>query len=177
MILPNVEINHILYATDLSKNAYHALAYAVSLADHYRARLSLIHVIEEVPDLDKKVVGYISGERWEEIKRGQEADARTTLTGKLLKGRGAFRAVLGQINEDVRAGITEPRFETGDILVERGNPVEQILAQAEAANADLIVMGTHGHGTFKDAMMGSTARRVLKRSKIPVMVIRLPEKN
>jgi nucleotide-binding universal stress UspA family protein len=53
--------------------------------------------------------------------------------------------------------------------------VEQILAQADAAQADLIVMGTHGQGTFKDAMMGSTARRVLRRSKIPVLVIRLPE--
>jgi len=112
LTIPRVEINKILYATDLSENAHHALAYAVSLADRYRARLSLIHVIEE---------------------------------------------------------------ETGDILVERGNPVEQILAQAEATHADLIVMGTHGQGTFKDAMMGSTARRVLRRSRIPVLVIRLPE--
>lgn len=174
MIIPRVEINKILYATDLSKNAHHALAYAVSMADRYRARLSLIHVIEDVPDLDEKIIGYISAERWEEIKRGHEADARATLTGK-LKGRGAFKAILGQISEDVRAGLTEPRFETGDILVERGNPVEQILAQAEATHADLIVMGTHGQGTLKDAMMGSTARRVLRRSKIPVLVIRLPE--
>jgi nucleotide-binding universal stress UspA family protein len=36
-------------------------------------------------------------------------------------------------------------------------------------------MGTHGHGTLADAMMGSTARRVLRRSKKPVLVVRLPE--
>jgi len=172
--ISRVEISNILYATDLSENAHHALAYAVSMADHYRARLSLIHVIEEVPDLDEKVIGYISAKRWEEIKQGHEADARASLTGK-LKGRGPFKAILGQINEDARAELTKPRFETGNILVERGNPVEQILAQADATNADLIVMGTHGQGTFKDAMMGSTARRVLRRSKIPVLVIRLPE--
>jgi nucleotide-binding universal stress UspA family protein len=173
LIIPKVEISNILYATDLSENAHHALVYAVSMAEQYRARLSLIHVLEEVPDLDERVIGYISGERWEEIKQKHEADARTTLTGK-LKGRGAFKAVLGQINEDVRAGLAEPRFETGDILVERGNPVEQILARAEAIPADLIVMGTHGQGTLKDAVMGSTARRVLRRSTIPVLVIRLP---
>ena len=174
MSIPTVEISNILYATDLSENAHHALAYAVSMAEQYRARLSLIHVLEEVLDLDEKVVGYISGERWEEIKKGHEAEARITLTGK-LKGRNTFKAVLGQINEDVRAGITEPRFETGDILVERGNPVVEILEAAMATHADLIVLGTHGQGTFKDAMMGSTARRVLRRSKIPVLVIRLPE--
>jgi nucleotide-binding universal stress UspA family protein len=37
------------------------------------------------------------------------------------------------------------------------------------------VMGTHGHGTLADVMMGSTARRVLRRSRKPVLVVRLPE--
>jgi nucleotide-binding universal stress UspA family protein len=174
VVIPTVDIKRILYATDLSENAHHALAYAVSLAEQYRARLSLIHVLEDISDLDDKVIGYISSERWEEIKRGHEDEARATLTGK-LRGRGAVKAVLGQLSEDVRAGIDQPRFESGDILVVRGNPVEQILEQAEATEADLIVMGTHGHGTFADAMMGSTARRVLRRSTIPVLVIRLPK--
>ena len=66
--------------------------------------------------------------------------------------------------------------EYGEILVERGNTVAQILTQAEAIQADLIVMGTYGQGTFKDAMMGSTVRRVLRRSRIPVLVIRLSKK-
>jgi nucleotide-binding universal stress UspA family protein len=38
-------------------------------------------------------------------------------------------------------------------------------------------MGTHGHGTLADAMMGSTARRVLRRSAKPVLVVRLPEED
>ncbi len=174
MSIPTVEINKILYATDLSENAHHALAYAVSLAEQYRARLSLIHVLEDTSDLDEKVIGYISRDHWDEIKKGHETEARTTLTGK-LRGRGAFAAVLGQINENVRAGIPEPRFKTGDILVMRGNPVEEIIEQSQMIGADLLVMGTHGQGTLKDAMMGSTARRILRRSKIPVLVVRLPK--
>jgi nucleotide-binding universal stress UspA family protein len=39
----------------------------------------------------------------------------------------------------------------------------------------MIVMGTHGYGVFKDALMGGTARRVVRRSPVPVMVVRLPD--
>jgi nucleotide-binding universal stress UspA family protein len=35
-------------------------------------------------------------------------------------------------------------------------------------------MGTHGQGTLADAMLGSTAQRVLRRSPVPVLVVRLP---
>jgi len=62
-------------------------------------------------------------------------------------------------------------------IVVRGNPVEEILKYSEEKNCDLIVMGIHGHGTLVDAMMGSTARRVLRRSKKPVLVVRLPEED
>ena len=64
-----------------------------------------------------------------------------------------------------------------EILVERGNPVEVILRVAKEKSCDLIVMGTHGRGSLADAMMGSTARRVIRRSVKPVLVVRLPEEN
>jgi nucleotide-binding universal stress UspA family protein len=56
MIIP--EIKKILYATDLSKNARYAFAYAVSLANLYDAKIILLHVLPEVPELvDKHVIG------------------------------------------------------------------------------------------------------------------------
>src|SRR5205085_4610498 len=41
-------LGHVLFATDLSSTAIHALPYAVALAVDYRARLTLVHVVEEV---------------------------------------------------------------------------------------------------------------------------------
>ena len=61
-----------------------------------------------------------------------------------------------------------------EILVQKGDPVAHILATAESMSCDLIVMGSHGYGTLKDAMMGGTARRVLRRAKVPVLLVRLP---
>ena len=175
MILPKVDIKRILYATDLSENARHAFAYAVSLANRYGAAITLLHVLTEVSEsLDKKVIGYISAERWEAIKKQQYQEAKETLTGK-KRDYVPIREVLGQFCEDVRSSHEDQDFIADEILVTRGNPVDQILAQAEERKCDLIVMGSQGHGILEDAMIGSTARRIIRRSKKPVLVVRLPE--
>ncbi len=175
MKLPKVEVKKILYATDLSENARYAFAYAVSLADLYGASITFIHVLPEVPDLlDKSVIGYISEERWEEIKSQNVDEAREALIGK-RRDHLVIKDALQQFSENVKENHEGNAFVTDDIIVERGNPVEQILKQAEEKNCDLIVMGTHGHGTLADVMMGSTARRVLRRSTKPVLVVRLPK--
>ena len=175
MKLPKVEVKKILYATDLSESARYAFAYAVSLADLYNAGITMIHVLPEVPDiLDKNVIGYISADRWEEIKSQNVDETKDVLIGK-RRDHLAIREALHQFSENVKDSHASKGFATDDIVVVRGNPVEQILTQAEETSCDLIVMGTHGHGTLADTMMGSTARRVLRRSTKPVLVVRLPD--
>ncbi len=177
MILPKVEIKRILYATDLSENARHAFSYAVSLANLYGASITLLHVLSEVSEMvDKGVIGYISAEHWEAIKKQHYQEAKETLTGK-KRDYVPIREVLGQFCEDVRSSHEAQDFIADEILVTRGNPVDDILAQAEERNCDLIVMGTQGHGILEDALIGSTARRVIRRSKKPVLVVRLPDED
>jgi nucleotide-binding universal stress UspA family protein len=177
MIVPKVEVKKILYATDLSESARYAFAYAVSLANLYGAGITFLHVIEEVPEtLDASVVGYISADRWEEIKERHIQEAKKSLSGKIrVRHDVAIKEALDQFGEDVKAHKEGEAFVTDEVLVKMGNPVEQIIEQAEERNCDLIVMGTHGHGKLADAIIGSTARRVLHKSKKPVLVVRLPE--
>ena len=175
MILPKVDIKKILYATDLSENARHAFAYAVSLANLYGATITLLHVLEEIPaSLDSSVLGYISSERWEEIKKQHYQEAKETLTRK-KREYVPIREVLDQFCENAKSSHENHDFITDEILVTKGNPADEILTQAEKRNCDLIVMGTQGHGILEDALLGSIARRVIRRSKKPVLVVRLPE--
>lgn len=175
MKLPQVKIKKILYSTDLSESARYAFAYAVSLANLYGAKITLLHVLPEVPDvLDHHVVGYIDADRWKEIKQTHYNEAREALIGK-RRDHVVIGEVLHQFTQDAKQAKTGEDFDTDEIVIERGNPVEQILKQAEERNSDLIVMGTHGHGTLADVMLGSTARRVVRRSLKPVLVVRLPE--
>ncbi len=174
MILPEVSIQKILYATDLSQAAKPAFAYAASMAARYDAGLVIVHVLEEKPDLDEKIIGYVRAEQWEKIKRRNEDEARAALIGK-VSHRALIGEVLDRFAQDARQEMEEISFRTEGIFVVRGNPVEQILLQSAEHGCDMIVMGTHGDRTLADAMIGSTARRVVRRSRIPVLVVRLPE--
>jgi nucleotide-binding universal stress UspA family protein len=172
MKLPKVEIKKILYTTDLSENALFAFSYAKSLSDLYGAKIILLHLLPEVPELmDKHVIGYIETDRWEEIKARHFDEAKEALIGK-RRDHLVVKDVLHQFSENATSGED---VDSDDIIVKRGNPVEEIINKSKELNCDLIVMGTHGHGTLEDAMIGSTARRVIRRSTIPVLVVRLPE--
>jgi len=173
MNIPYIQFKKILYTTDLSDSALKAFAYAISLAAKYDAGITMLHVLEEQADLDQKIIGYIDSAQWEEIKQQHESEARQALIGKRRDDM-AIRNVLDQFCENSQTDQQVPEFVVDDVIVRRGNPVQKILDVAEENGIDLIVMGSHGHGTFADAMMGSTARRVVRRSAVPVLVVRLP---
>lgn len=53
-----------------------------------------------------------------------------------------------------------------------GKAFHEIVTAAKQANADLIVIATHGHTGFKHVMLGSTAERVVRHAPCPVLVVR-----
>lgn len=174
MALPKVHIKRILYATDLSENAKHAFAYAVSLANLYEAQLVILHVLTEEADLEEKLVGYVGSEQWEKIRAQQLEDARNALIGKQKQSE-TIRRVLNHFCNCATQEFDGQGVIKDETLIKSGDPVEQIIAQTDAAACDMIVMGSHGQGTLVDKMIGSTAEKVLRRSKVPVMMVRSPK--
>lgn len=171
----DINIKKILYATDLSNNARHVFSYAVSLAVKYSASITMLHVVHEVPLLaDSSIAGYIDADRWEQIKKHHLEEARNALIGK-RKEHLAIKEVLDQFAENIRRGEGSSSLTLDEVIVEIGNPVELILEVAENRNCDIIVMGKTGQGLIEGALMGSTATRVIRRSKKPVLVIRNPD--
>jgi nucleotide-binding universal stress UspA family protein len=159
------EFTKILYTTDLSDNARHAFGYAVGLANRYNAGVTVLHVLEDLsPSGDSLVVNMIGEKKWSEIREQNEKTVLETMQTRLK----AFC-------DDVSSEFPACQFITDDIIVRIGIPVEEILAQVESGDYDLVVMGAHGRGVLSDTFMGSTSRRVLRRCKTPVLVIRLPE--
>jgi nucleotide-binding universal stress UspA family protein len=51
---------------------------------------------------------------------------------------------------------------------------EAIVAEAEEQHADMILMVTHGRGAIGEFLWGANTRRVTARTRLPVMVLRLP---
>ena len=60
------------------------------------------------------------------------------------------------------------------VEVVRGYPAEVILREAEKLNCDMIVMGSHGKGIISQTFLGSVSKRVLRRTRKPVVIVPLP---
>ena len=158
------EIRKILYATDLSENARYAFGYAVSLANRYGAGITILHVVESSPSSQSLVTRVIGEEKWKELWKANEAEIIKTIKERLEN-----------FCEEVTREVPECPFITDEIVVKIGNPVDEIMDLVETGDYDLVVVGAHGLGIIGGAMMGSVSRRVVRRSKKPVLVIRHPK--
>jgi nucleotide-binding universal stress UspA family protein len=158
------EIKNILYATDLSKNSAYAFQYAVDLAEHYKAVIHIVHVIEELPPSVKAMVeGYLTHEQMENLAH-QKSNTMEKIRDRLQLFCETFQE---------REPQCELRVASIDIC--EGYPANEILKKAKEKDCDMLVMGTHGKGAISHAFLGSVAERVLRRAKKPVFVIPLPE--
>ncbi|WP_405568271.1 universal stress protein [Polaribacter sp. Asnod6-C07] len=57
-------------------------------------------------------------------------------------------------------------------IIKLQNPHEGILKYADKINADLIVMGSKGHSNFEEILIGSNTEKVVRTSKVPVIVVK-----
>src|SRR4029453_8028489 len=144
------DIKRILVPLDFSTNSRRALDYAAGMARQFDASLHLVHVCE-VPSMmtgsmDAYAIAYTD---WSQ-RIGEESERELVKTASSLKGRKVSTEVLF------------------------GNAARAIVEAAETNAADLIVMGTHGHGAVMHLMMGNVAERVVRTAPCPVMTVREP---
>jgi nucleotide-binding universal stress UspA family protein len=146
-----MQLEKILFATDFSENSEHAFEYALSLARQFNAKLYLVHVINEPVDLRGFYVPHISFEKLEkEIEEGAEKMMQKFCQAKMKD------------------------FSNYESLIVAGIPYEEILKKAESENISLIILGTQGRKGLDHFLFGSTAERVVRSAKCPVMTVRLP---
>jgi len=157
MKIKKAEIKHILYATEFSDNACSVCGYALRLADQFKAKLSIIHVIRE--DLIDLLVFDVG------VDRAAGVEKRFSMKKE------EFQNAKHNIIKKIKVDYELDEIDEENIVVERGNPVKMILAVAEERKCDLIVMGKKGRGSLEDTLMGDTVTRVLNRSNVPVLVV------
>jgi nucleotide-binding universal stress UspA family protein len=140
-------MNKILVATDGSDSAAEATEFGIELAAEHGAELILVHV---VPALDiVPAMGFGVGGAFPHEPSIED------------------RALL----EDAAAIAEEHDVHSTTVLL-AGDTVDEIVAFADSHDVDLIVVGSRGHGTIANALLGSVSRGVLAESKRPVMIVR-----
>lgn len=160
------KIKRILYATDLSENARYAFNYAGDLAHKYNARITIISVLESFSHVsENRVKDIVGDEKWAQLK-----SEHSKVSVEKIKER------VSDFCKEMDGQIDSCSQIVDDIQIAKGISHVEILKTAKDIKADMIILGSHGHNIFQDSLLGSTARRIVKDSIIPVLVIRLPEK-
>lgn len=145
-------IREVLHPTDFSTGAAPAFAMAVEVAHRFAAQLTILHVPAPPVYIGHFGDGYsMSAERLEALRADQELSL-----------------------DQLRARALEAGVRCTAVAIE-GFPSEVIVAQAEARNTDLIVLGTHGRTGLGRLLLGSVAERVLRAAKCPVLTVRQKE--
>ena len=159
------EIQKILYTTDLSDNSAYAFRYAINSAKRHDAKIIILHVLEELPSHVQTTLQYYLDE--EQQKKISEE--------KIAYVKDQIRKRLKIFCEKELKNDPESADRVESIELCEGFPAEMILRKADELNCDAIIMGTHSKGIIANTFLGSTAKRVLRRTRKPVFIIPLPE--
>ncbi len=159
------EIKRILYATDLSDNSAFAFRYAINSALKHDASVIVLHVFEPMSATNRSLIELYL----DEGQRKKIFDERVSETMNRIRKR------LQVLCDKEFLGAAACARKVEAIEVQEGVAAEVILKIADARNCDVIIMGTHGKGIIASTFLGSTAKRVLRRTRKPVFIVPLPE--
>ncbi|MGA3211388.1 MAG: universal stress protein [Terriglobales bacterium] len=147
-----LEIKLILCPIDFSEFSIRAYRHALSLAEHYRAGLVALHIVElwRYPFADYAASAGDYGEFCRSLGEGGNE----------------------QLREFVKKhshGAIQP-----ELVVHQGTAPDCILSLAQSRKVDMIVMGTHGRRGYDRLVLGSVTNRVMRKAPCPVLAICKP---
>jgi len=142
-------MKRIVIATDGSGAAREAVRVGLELAAEQGAKVTFVHV---VPSFDPGPLGIgVPGVSPHRITQADQAP--------LVAAERAAR------EQDVSA----------QSALLKGEPVDEIVTLADSIDADLVVIGSRGHGGLASALLGSVSRGVMHETRRPVVVVRASE--
>jgi len=158
-------IKKILYATGLGAGSPYVFRYALTMARAHHAEISILHVQEPLSAFAQSLVElHITHKHSEEMHTA----ARKTAKAKIEQRLASLCEAEQCQGADGRDLVTEIRTIEGQLA-------DTILDAAADSGSDLIVLGSHRHTVLGEALVGSTANKVLHRSTLPVLLVRIPD--
>ena len=146
-----IELKRIVCPTDFSPTSSQAVDYAATLAEQFGAELILLHV---VPEMTYPLRSF-----------GMAASFPNLHEELHDRARGALQQAAEQLEQKLKA--VSVRIDIRD-----GEAHEATLECANDQQADMIVMGTHGHTGLTHALLGSTAEKIVRTAPCPVLTVR-----
>ncbi len=140
------KISHIIAPVDLEVHTEQVIEYAAGMAENLSAKLTLVHVVQLLPDMGHIVLEAATIESIKECNTKRLDQAKEKIK-KFSKG---YPNCWGKVIE-------------GDI-------VDEIVNFAEKERANLIIIATHGSKGVEHLLLGSVAERVVKNAGCPTLL-------
>jgi len=152
----------ILVAFDGSEPSRNALDHAVSIANQWKAELSILSVVPRVmmPVFPDEGFGAAPITAAQDMSDYQD------------KMKNIYAKSLREAELDIKEAFPDMKVITQ--LLE-GRPSNIIIEEAEKENVDLIVIGSRGLGGITGWILGSTSRHVVESCTKPVLVVKSPQ--
>jgi nucleotide-binding universal stress UspA family protein len=138
----------ILAAVDFSPVTEQVLETLVRIAATFPAEVWLVHVAPP----DPAFVGYGAGPK--------------AVRGQVAAEHHARHQQVQQLADRLRADEVE-----ATALLLQGPTVATLIAEANRLPAELIVLGSHGHGAVYELLVGSVSEGVVRAAQVPVLLI------
>lgn len=148
------QIAKIMAATDLSSHSVQAIDRGFLVARRCNAFYTVVHALgmDALAPLRRFLA-----ERGEDASQGYSNDARRRLAELVA-------------DSPVKADLD------ADLQIEQGAATDAIPECADAAGVDLLLLGAHGRGFLQRMLLGSTASRLLRKTRCPVLVVKEPSR-
>jgi len=151
--------DNILVPTDGSDAARNAVEQAVDLAAKYDATVHALYVVDV--DATNLTLGT---EQVDRIRQGR-IDEMPEVKAEADEATGQVAAVADEHGVPVEEHVTA------------GSPSRAIRNFVEDNDIDVVVMGSHGRSGLSRVVLGSVAEKVLRRTRVPVLVVDLHEED
>jgi nucleotide-binding universal stress UspA family protein len=163
-------MKRILVAVDFSDATPGVIDLARQLARDLDAEIHLVHVRELTATIAPGALGYgLAGMPELAPVSGVPVPSFDSMPQTIPESESQKSQLAQWEKEIAQAGLKVTLHQP------TGAVAEEILNQADAINADLIVMGTHGHGAMYHLLVGSATEGVLKHAIRPVLLVPSPK--
>ncbi|AZG72432.1 universal stress protein [Shewanella livingstonensis] len=139
---------NILWPTDFSDTASHALRYAIEMANLYQVGIRIMHVVDQPFGDENYMVLAVTPE---ELAKSMEDAAASRM-----------HELLGQLN-------TNLKIET---VIRRGDAITEILAEANNGDIGMVVIASHGRSGLSHFLHDNVAEAIANKADCPVLVVK-----
>ncbi|HBG47762.1 MAG TPA: universal stress protein [Deltaproteobacteria bacterium] len=146
-----LRIQKVLFPTDFTGASIHAASYALSLAEAYKAKLYVVHVVDTSREARGFYLPHLPFDKLDEEMMESATEMLRRFCEMRFKG---YRNLESRVLD--------------------GEPYKEILKVINGSAIDVVVMGTFGKARIDRVLFGSTTERVMRKAACPVFVVPPP---